>query len=309
LRSVGQMIPPLLDSSHKGQAGRIGVLGGCEEYTGAPYFAGMSALRLGADIAHIFCEESAGFAIKSYSPELIVHPYITRSSISDSKGQSVEKTVERIGEFLPRLHSLLIGPGLGRDTKVLEIAEHLVQKAKELDIPLVFDADGLFLLQQKPEIISGYKNVILTPNAVEFERLCSKMEIQRTKSLEDEVIKLAYAMDGPTIIQKGSKDVISDGKLTAKCEVEGSLRRCGGQGDVLAGLAATFSAWASLYEKQQGHDSINGYGLTLLAAYGACSITRNSCSRAYKKLGRSYVAGDIIPEIRVAFENLFPSSL
>jgi len=46
LRSVAQIIPPLLETSHKGQSGRIGVLGGCEEYTGAPFFAAMSALRL-----------------------------------------------------------------------------------------------------------------------------------------------------------------------------------------------------------------------------------------------------------------------
>ena len=51
-----RLLVPDLDSSkfHKGQAGKIGVVGGCEEYTGAPYFAAMSALRMGADLAHVF---------------------------------------------------------------------------------------------------------------------------------------------------------------------------------------------------------------------------------------------------------------
>ena len=51
-----RLLVPELDSSryHKGQAGKIGVVGGCSEYTGAPYFAAMSALRMGADLAHVF---------------------------------------------------------------------------------------------------------------------------------------------------------------------------------------------------------------------------------------------------------------
>jgi len=62
---------------HKGQCGRIAILGGCEEYTGAPYFAATAALRGGADLAHIFCEKSAATAIKAYSPDIIVHPVFT----------------------------------------------------------------------------------------------------------------------------------------------------------------------------------------------------------------------------------------
>ena len=60
----------------KGDCGRVGVLGGCFQYTGAPYYAGISALYAGADLVHIFCTEKAGTAIKSYSPELIVHPCV-----------------------------------------------------------------------------------------------------------------------------------------------------------------------------------------------------------------------------------------
>jgi len=309
LRSVAQIIPPLLETSHKGQSGRIGVLGGCEEYTGAPFFAAMSALRLGADLAHIFCEESAAFAIKSYSPELIVHPYIYKATSLESKGLTIEKAIERIAEFLPRLHSVVIGPGLGRDLKVLETAERVVLKAKELNIPLVFDADGLFLLQQSPELIKGYKSVILTPNAVEFDRLCTKMGIQRNTNPEDEISALARAMGGPTIVQKGLIDYISNGNSTIKCEANGSPRRCGGQGDILSGTMTTFSAWASIYEKEHKVDSINGISIPMLAAYGACCITRHASSVAFKKLGRSYLASDLIPEIHPVFQSLFTSSL
>jgi ATP-dependent NAD(P)H-hydrate dehydratase len=64
---VRTLVPPLSDDKYKGQAGKIGVLGGCREYTGAPYFAAFSALRVGADLSHVFCTRSAAPVIKACS--------------------------------------------------------------------------------------------------------------------------------------------------------------------------------------------------------------------------------------------------
>ena len=52
----------------KGQHGRIAVIGGSFEFTGAPYYTALSALKIGADMAHIFCSKSAANPIKTYSP-------------------------------------------------------------------------------------------------------------------------------------------------------------------------------------------------------------------------------------------------
>lgn len=57
-------IPALSSDKHKGQNGKIGVIGGCTEYTGAPFYAAMGALRCGADLAHVFCTRGAGTVIK-----------------------------------------------------------------------------------------------------------------------------------------------------------------------------------------------------------------------------------------------------
>lgn len=54
------------------QLGRVGVFGGSEDYTGAPFFASMSALRMGADLAYVFTAKEAAPALKAYSPELMV---------------------------------------------------------------------------------------------------------------------------------------------------------------------------------------------------------------------------------------------
>jgi|ERR1700722_1553594 len=87
LQNIKSIIPPLNGTLHKGQSGRVGILGGAREYTGAPYFAAISALRLGADLSHIICDPNAATPIKSYSPDIIVHPtldpqsYVSYSSL------------------------------------------------------------------------------------------------------------------------------------------------------------------------------------------------------------------------------------
>jgi ATP-dependent NAD(P)H-hydrate dehydratase len=44
----------------------IGVIGGSKDYTGAPYYAGMAALRTGAELVYLFTERGAATAIKTY---------------------------------------------------------------------------------------------------------------------------------------------------------------------------------------------------------------------------------------------------
>ena len=53
--------------------GNIGIIGGSFEYTGAPFYCAMSSLRAGCDLSHIFCHKDASI-IKSYSPDIVVHP-------------------------------------------------------------------------------------------------------------------------------------------------------------------------------------------------------------------------------------------
>src|SRR5437879_5438453 len=71
---VMKLVPPLTHSLHKGQMGRIAVVGGSQDYTGAPYYAAEASLRFGGDLAFVFCGSEAAMPIKSYSPELIVTP-------------------------------------------------------------------------------------------------------------------------------------------------------------------------------------------------------------------------------------------
>uniref|UniRef100_M4B3L4 ATP-dependent (S)-NAD(P)H-hydrate dehydratase n=1 Tax=Hyaloperonospora arabidopsidis (strain Emoy2) TaxID=559515 RepID=M4B3L4_HYAAE len=244
LRSlVYRLIPQNAGHWHKGEQGRVGVIGGSFEYTGAPFYAGTSSLKTGADLCHVFCVEEAAIPIKCYSPELIVHPLLR----SDASLTGVEKSrrfgvlfeaVERIAQVLPRLDVLVIGPGLGRDASVQEITRQIIGKAQEANLPLILDGDALYLVSQRPDTIKGYTNAILTPNAMEYARLCATTRLvpdaDIAKAAKIPPAELSKALGYPVVIRKGSVDTISDGTITVENKEHGCPRRCGGQGDVRA---------------------------------------------------------------------------
>lgn len=75
---------------------------------------------------------------------------------------------------MKKFHSLIIGPGLGRTSAALEQIKIAIKHARSQSIPIVIDADGLYLLATDTSSISGYKKCILTPNYMEFKRLYDK---------------------------------------------------------------------------------------------------------------------------------------
>lgn len=295
LALVKSIIPPLTPKKHKGQDGRIGVIGGCQDYTGAPYFAAISALKVGADLSHVFCTKDAAPVIKSYSPELIVHPVL------DSPN-----AVEEIEKWLPRLHGLVVGPGLGRDNYILKTTKEIIERSKVRDIPIVIDADGLWLVTQQPAIIQGYQKSILTPNIMEFTRLYEAMlhEPMDSTNPQFSVTQLSIAMGNLTLVLKGEQDLITDGRKVISCGIEGSGRRCGGQGDLLSGSIGVLAHWA---HAASAAGMFRGMNPSVVAAYGACSLTRQCNSQAFQRHGRSTTTSDMIMEIGSAFRKLFDS--
>ncbi|XP_064871007.1 ATP-dependent (S)-NAD(P)H-hydrate dehydratase-like isoform X2 [Oncorhynchus nerka] len=255
---VKNIVPQLTSKKHKGQDGRIAIIGGCQEYTGAPYFAAISALKVGADVSHVFCAKAAATVIKSYSPELIVHPVL------DSPN-----AVEEIEKWLPRLHCLVVGPGLGRDEMLLKTAKEVIEKSKARDIPIVIDA------HHEPLDSSDHQR--------------SAME-------------LSVAMGNLTVVLKGEDDLITDGNKVILCRQEGSGCRCGGQGDLLSGSLGVLAHWA--YTSADMTKSVNP---SVVAAFGACSLTRQCNRQAFHKHWRATTTTDMIQEISSAFLKLFES--
>lgn len=297
LKAIRKVVPNLSNTKYKGQDGRIGVFGGSTDYTGAPYFTGMSTLRVGADLAHIFCVKDAGTPIKSFSPEPIVHPVLDQHD-----------AIKHIRPWLDRLHVIVIGPGLGRDEKILKVIVEVISICRELRKPLVIDADGLFLISQKPAIVKDYPGLILTPNAMEFSRLVkSILDIIISPSpmvKPSDVKNLACAIGkNVVILHKGAKDVITDGHKDTEivsCGLAGSGRRCGGQGDLLAGAIAVFWWWA--ISSGANESSISP---SIVACYAASRLIRECNAAAYKLKQRGTLTSDMLEQIQPVFARIF----
>lgn len=291
--------------------------------------------------------------IKAYSPNLMVHPILPSSaSVSDPDSKDPSSLASPILDMLPRLHVLVIGPGLGRDGVTQKVVVEVMKEARNQSVPFILDADGLMLVTEKPELVKGYKECILTPNVVEFGRLAkalgvkvpSQTEAQKDKDDDDEkqlsraseaCEKLSQALGGVTIIQKGPKDIISNGVTSIISDIQGGLKRSGGQGDTLTGSLGTLLAWRSAYhdglwdtgeksstannsgddgsaqskdevqsELENKDKKMSSTTTLLLTAYAGSAITRACSRRAFESLGRSMQASDLTDQVHEVFLDL-----
>lgn len=247
--------------------------------------------------------------------KLTSHPHSTEASLTDL-----------FDSLLPRLHALVVGPGLGRSDSMQLAARVAIAQARKRGTHLVIDADGLFLVQNDPGCVKGYERCVLTPNVVEFGRLCKSVVSLRCPAaivrrhanvvaLQDLspddadpstlAKRLSLALDGPTILQKGSSDTLSNGHSSLSNSVEGGLRRCGGQGDLLSGMTGVFLAWGQRWLDQGKDELPEGLTVELLAAYAAGTVTRETSRRTYGRLKRAMQASDMLNDVGGAFEAVF----
>ena len=304
---VKSIIPEMGYSLHKGSMGRICVFGGSEEYTGAPYYSAISSLRIGCDLSTVVCTPSASIPIKSYSPELIVYPYLGDTLSSRFSGE--------------RNNVFVVGPGLGRsDNNVLNGVMDFSFAEKHV----VFDGDGIFLLCSFPfekisKCLENSFSCVITPNANEFIRLKSRFlpdytsrespdDSKETMDLCKEIGKKLGGKINVVLVRKGFRDIITDGKLSISVGINNpSPRRCGGQGDVLSGSLGTFLFWAGLATKKSVFPWIGGdiVSNVLMSCVGACLVVKKSSSLAFCKKKRGTVTPDIIECIVDAFDFTF----
>lgn len=302
-------ISPTLDATkHKGQAGKIAVIGGCREYTGAPYFSAISALKIGADLSHVFCTRDAAPVIKSYSPELIVHPLLEESyNVRDEDiTTSLNKVLIEVDKWMERFDCVVIGPGLGRDPFLLDCVTDIMKNARQNNIPMVIDGDGLFLVTNCLDLISGYPLAVLTPNVNEYKRLVQKVLNCEVNDQDgpQQLLSLCRSIGGVTILRKGQSDYISDGKEVKSVSIYGSPRRCGGQGDILSGSVAAFFAWArQLVGKGKGEPDFNP---AMVGCIAGSALTRKAASLAFEDKKRSTLTTDIIEHLGRSLEDICP---
>lgn len=180
------------------------------------------------------------------------------------------------------------------------MVDEVVELCRARKKPLVIDADGLYYVSIKPDVLRDYPSpVILTPNIMEFARLIGSNGEGNKKEQSRNFLEQA---DNITILCKGREDEIFNKDAHVKVTGGGSGRRCGGQGDLLSGAAATFLTWAL---QQDELSSCQCDNRPVIASYAACKLARACNEKAFAKYGRSMTCTDMIREIHPAFVELF----
>jgi NAD(P)H-hydrate epimerase len=202
------LVPARDPAAHKGVGGTVLIIGG-GPYQGAPYLAGLGALRAGADIVRI------ASPVFEPVPDLIYERL---------EGSRIGKEhIERLIELAERADVVVCGNGLGTESH--EVVQAVAPHCRRA----VFDADALRL----PAPVAS-EETIYTPHAGEFARITGT-------TLPDDLISRAWAARGAglagTVLLKGQVDIITDGKRIRFNRTGHPAMTVGGTGDVLAGVA------------------------------------------------------------------------
>ena len=218
--------------THKGEFGRVLVIGGSKNYSGAPAYTSLSCIQFGCDLVITYVPEVVGDVIRSYSPNMIV-----RTSPGD---WLTTKAIKEILYLIDWANAIVIGPGLGTEIASEELLTKIFENVDIAKKAFVIDADALKLIKSHLDLIKG-KNVILTPHEGEF-KVISDIDLPHFNEIDQrgaEIFKMAKSLD-VTLLVKGPYDYISDGKMLKINKTGCPEMSIGGTGDVLAGLCASF---------------------------------------------------------------------
>jgi ADP-dependent NAD(P)H-hydrate dehydratase / NAD(P)H-hydrate epimerase len=258
--------------SHKGDNGRVLVIGGSADYHGAPILAGRAALRAGADLVYMYVPECNFDVTRASTPDFIVKQY---------KGDYFSgRAASDIIEFGKTCNSILLGPGLGEKESVIE---GVLEILKKLRVPTVLDASAIQALK-KIRKFPLEQDILITPHHNEFSHLVDR-DIRVDEGDTNSVILLrSIAMDlHLNIVLKGPTDLVaSDEGDVMKCRTGNAGMTVGGTGDVLAGIGAALMAGGN-----------SGFA----SAQGATFICGAAGDRAYRRFGNGLMASDVVEEI------------
>ena len=228
---------PRKGPAHKGEAGRVLVIGGCPDYVGAPCLAGIAALRSGAGLVTVAGPEAVLNAVRFSMPALTVQSLSSEESFAEWSAEAVSHLAQAISSA----KALVFGPGLGRSEGAADFAEALLSLPQRP--PMVLDADALSALARRPHLLAKLRSCdVLTPHPGEAATLLglSSAEVQsdRFASLE----KLS-ALAPAVWVLKGAGTLISvPGEPSIISPWDIPQLAVAGSGDVLAGAIGAFLA-------------------------------------------------------------------
>lgn len=278
---LSPLYPRRRADSHKGDYGRVLIVGGSRGMVGAPILAARSALRGGAGLVKVVVPHSQQGPAAAMAPEVMVS-----SAAETADGLFAPESVASLLEAARWADVVLIGPGLSRGPGIDRLVRTLLES---IDRPVVLDADALHALERRSRLPAG--DFLATPHAGEMSHLTG-IPIAEIRSRRPEVVAEIARQLGATIVLKGPYSLIGnpEGRLSLNPTGNAGMAS-GGTGDVLAGLLAALRAYPDM-------SSFDAMRL-------ACYVHGLAGDLAAERHGNvSLVSTDLIDELPRAFDIL-----
>ncbi|WP_241579349.1 NAD(P)H-hydrate dehydratase [Rosenbergiella nectarea] len=265
-RHLPQWLPQRQASAHKGDMGKVVIIGGAEGTAGAIRLSGEAALRSGAGLVRVLTHPSNIVPLLAARPELMV----------------AELTPQSLNEALDWADIVAIGPGLGQS----DWAKNALEDVKLSKKTMVWDADALNLLAIDPD---KRQNRVLTPHPGEAARLLgiSVAEVEADRLAAAHLLVQRF---GGVAVLKGSGTIITDGSATSIAYVGNPGMASGGMGDVLTGVVTALLG--------QGLEPFEAACAAVVAHGHAADLVANDHGM------RGMLALDVIEKLRISVNPL-----
>ena len=278
VENIRRLSPCRAPDAHKGDAGRVLIIGGSVGMSGAVALSAKSALASGCGlcIAAIPSQILPTFAASIL--EATSHPLPC-----DESGKLIERAVDELPALWKNVEVVALGPGLGRSDETFNFVRRV---ARECPKPLVVDADALHAL---PAIVDEIKNreapTILTPHPGEMGELMG-MSAREVNESRFETVAACAQKYGAIVVLKGARSLVAlpDGNIFVNLTGNAGMAT-GGSGDVLTGTIA------GLLAQLKNAESATNLGVYLHGFAGDI---------AARTRGNGLVAGDIAGAIPAA---------
>jgi len=228
-----ELIPVRKKDSNKGTNGKVLIIAGSKNISGACILSASAALKAGAGMVRVFTASENAEVVKALLPEAILDTYEDFEPVRDKLITAFKWSTQAV-----------IGPGIGCEGKGKELVSVVL---KEYDKPLVMDADALNIISEDEELRKltsnyaiGSKKLILTPHMGEFARL-KKCSIGAAKDNLLEYPRLLASELHASVICKDARSIVADSnekKIYINISGNDGMATAG-SGDVLAGITGT----------------------------------------------------------------------
>lgn len=232
------LLPKREKNSHKGDYGRIAIIGGSYGMAGSVYMASSAAMRAGAGLTYIIAPQSIADILQIKSNEQIILPVSANNFIYK------QEILDEVLELIKDKDVLAIGPGMGKGENLHRLIGGVI---KNTEAKIVIDADGLNAISKDLGLLEVSNNIILTPHLMEFERLTG-ISIDEINENRLQIAKDFASKHNIILVLKSENTLVTDGKEVYVNELGNPGMATAGSGDVLTGIIATLLKRLSPYK-------------------------------------------------------------